>query len=53
MQAVACKTLRDGTWTQIDAKELVPGDIIELHAGDCVPADIRIVEISSIALQCG
>jgi Ca2+-transporting ATPase len=28
MQAVACKVLRDGLWTQIDAKQLVPGDVI-------------------------
>jgi len=53
MQAVACKTLRDGTWTQIDAKLLVPGDIIQLTSGDCVPADIRITDIQSIALQVG
>lgn len=53
MQAVACKVLRDGLWTQIDAKQLVPGDIIQLNSGDCVPADIRITEIQSIALQAG
>ena len=53
MQAIACKTLRDGSWTQVDAKELVPGDIVQLTSGDCVPADIRVVEIHSIALQAG
>jgi P-type E1-E2 ATPase len=53
MQAIACKTLRDGSWTQVDAKELVPGDIVQLNSGDCVPADIRVVEIHSIALQAG
>lgn len=53
MQAIACKTLRDGAWTQIDARELVPGDIVQLTSGDCVPADIRIIEIQSIALQAG
>lgn len=53
MQALVCKVLRDGTWSEIDAKELVPGDIIQLTTGDCVPADIRVVEIQSIALQAG
>jgi len=53
MQAIACKVLRDGSWTQIDAKELVPGDVIQLYSGDCVPADIRVVEVQSIALQAG
>jgi len=28
MQAIVCKVLRDGHWTQIDAKDLVPGDVI-------------------------
>lgn len=28
MQAMVCKVLRDGHWTQIDAKDLVPGDVI-------------------------
>ncbi len=35
---------RNGTSTDIDAKELVPGDYIILEAGDKVPADARIVE---------
>ena len=35
---------RNSTSTDIDAKELVPGDYIILEAGDKVPADARIVE---------
>ena len=35
---------RNGTSTDIDAKELVPGDYIILEAGDKVPADARIIE---------
>ena len=34
---------RDGAWKEIDAKELVVGDIISLDAGDKVPADARII----------
>lgn len=45
MQALVCKVLRDEVWTQVDAKTLVPGDIIQVTAGDCIPADIRIIEI--------
>ena len=33
------RVLRDGTWRQVPSRELVPGDIIELHQGDRVPAD--------------
>jgi len=31
--------LRDGHWSSIDAKELVPDDIIKVKIGDVVPAD--------------
>ncbi len=35
--------LRDGTWQQIDAKEVVPGDIIKVKIGDIVPADAKLL----------
>ncbi len=35
--------LREGTWRQIDAKEIVPGDIVKLKIGDIVPADARLL----------
>ncbi len=35
--------LRDGKWTDIDAKELVPGDIVKLKIGDIVPADAKLL----------
>jgi len=35
--------LRDGTWQQIDARELVPGDVIKLKIGDIVPADAKLL----------
>ncbi|PMQ00888.1 MAG: plasma-membrane proton-efflux P-type ATPase [Dictyoglomus sp. NZ13-RE01] len=41
---INAKVLRDGTWQIIKAKELVPGDIIRLRAGDFVPADSKIIE---------
>jgi H+-transporting ATPase len=31
--------LRDGTWQEIPARELVPGDIVHIRLGDIVPAD--------------
>lgn len=30
--------------TEIDIRELVPGDIVYLAAGDMIPADVRIIE---------
>ena len=50
MQAQDCKVSRDGQWKTIQAVDLVPGDIVEVATGDCVPADLRIIEIKSIAL---
>ncbi len=41
--------LRDGQEKEIDAEELVPGDILLLDTGDKIPADARLLE--SINLQ--
>ncbi|TKA50378.1 hypothetical protein B0A53_06275 [Rhodotorula sp. CCFEE 5036] len=41
------KVLRDGRAQKIHAVELVPGDVITLAVGDKVPADSRVVSISS------
>ena len=35
--------LRDGKWQEIDAKELVPDDIIKVKIGDIVPADVNLL----------
>lgn len=37
--ALEAKVRRDGNWTSIPARELVPGDLIRLRMGDIVPAD--------------
>ena len=42
--------LRGGTELEIASKELVPGDILIIEAGDRIPADARLVENHSI--QC-
>eukprot|EP00802_Teleaulax_amphioxeia_P004261 Tamp_04265.p1 GENE.Tamp_04265~~Tamp_04265.p1 ORF type:complete len:575 (-),score=81.43 Tamp_04265:1524-3248(-) len=39
--------LRDGRLKQILAQDLVPGDVVELKAGQRVPADCRILEASA------
>jgi sodium/potassium-transporting ATPase subunit alpha len=47
----ACMVLRDGNWNSIDAKNIVPGDVIQLNMGNKLPADVRIVECSSARLD--
>ena len=37
------RVLRDNQWIKIDAKELVPGDIIRIRAGDTIPADVKLI----------
>jgi len=36
--------LRDGKWQEIEAKYLVPDDIIKVRIGDVVPADVELLE---------
>ena len=43
--------LRDGETRALDAKELVPGDVIVLREGDRVPADGRLVEASEFKVD--
>ena len=42
--AVKAQVKRDGKWTNPEARELVPGDVIHLRLGDIVPADARLLE---------
>lgn len=41
--ALKTKTLRDGSLQVILVKELVPGDVVYLKAGDMIPADGRLI----------
>ncbi len=41
------KVIRDGQHGLIPSEELVPGDVIELEAGDSVPADSRVAWVTS------
>lgn len=37
--------------SELPARELVPGDIVELHAGDRVPADLRILTLRTATVR--
>lgn len=43
-----CMVLRAKEQHRLPARELVPGDIILLKAGDKIPADVRFIRISSL-----
>lgn len=40
--------LRDGAPVSVDVRELVPGDVVEVHLGDIVPADLRLLTVSGL-----
>jgi H+-transporting ATPase len=42
--ALRARVKRDGQWTEIDAKDLVSGDVVRLRLGDIIPADVRLIE---------
>ena len=37
--ALKAKALRDGLWGDVEAADLVPGDIVRVRLGDVIPAD--------------
>ncbi|MFM7109215.1 MAG: cation-translocating P-type ATPase [Planctomycetaceae bacterium] len=51
LAAPAARVVRDAAAGVVPARELVPGDRIELAAGDHVPADARLVEAFALAVQ--
>lgn len=44
-----CAVIRNGRRARIATTELVPGDIVEIEAGDKVPADLRLIRVH----ECG
>ncbi len=40
---VEARILREGKWKIVPARELVPGDIVRVRAGDFVAADLKVV----------
>ncbi|HRE32685.1 MAG TPA: cation-transporting P-type ATPase, partial [Candidatus Berkiella sp.] len=51
MVAPHASVLRHGKRISIDARQLVPGDIVLLDAGDRIPADIRLIHAKSLRID--
>lgn len=51
MSAPTAKVLRDGVEMSIPAREVVPGDVVLLEAGDRVPADLRLTQTVNLKIQ--
>lgn len=41
--ALKARVLRDGSWREVRARELVPGDVVLIRLGNIVPADVRLI----------
>src|SRR4029077_16170651 len=41
--ALKARALRDGKLQEVDARTLVPGDVVRLYLGDVVPADCTLI----------
>ena len=48
MLAPSIRVLREGAEARVPSRELVPGDVMLLEAGDRIPADARLAEIHSL-----
>ena len=51
LSSPSARVLRDGALHNIAAQELVPGDVVELEAGDRVPADVRLISNFGLKAQ--
>jgi len=49
--APTANVLRDGNWIETPRREIVPGDVIKLAAGDMVPADAELLETRDLHVQ--
>ncbi len=49
--ASTARVRRDGVWTQLPTRELVPGDVARLRLGDVVPADARLLDDVTLELD--
>lgn len=51
LAAPEAAVIRDGTHQTIQARELVPGDLVLLEAGNYVPADVRLMEAVNLRIE--
>ena len=48
MITVTATVVRDGQTREIPLRELVPGDVVKLSAGDMVPGDVRLISAKDL-----
>ena len=51
MAVPEARVIRNGKERQVSSRELVPGDIVLLEAGNIVPADMRLMEANDLKID--
>ena len=51
MAAPTARVMRDALESVVPARELVPGDVVLLRAGDRIPADARLIHAVNLAID--
>jgi Ca2+-transporting ATPase len=51
MAAPNAQVIRDGRLVSVPSREVVPGDIVLLEAGNYVPADVRLFECANLKIE--
>lgn len=51
MAAPTATVLRDGQETEIPARDLAPGDVVLIQAGNKIPADVRLLEAINLQIE--
>ncbi|KAF7790541.1 hypothetical protein EIP86_001497 [Pleurotus ostreatoroseus] len=49
--APKAKVKRNGSWSEIESADLVPGDMVAFKIGDIVPADCRLIEAVNVSID--
>ena len=51
LEVAHARVMRGGQWREVDARDLVPGDLVHLEAGQSVPADARLTEAAELRVE--
>lgn len=51
LSAPIASVKRDGQWVKIPSKEVVVGDIVRFASGDRIPADVRVIQTTSLETE--
>lgn len=49
--ATSARALRDGVWVTVELRDLVPGDVVRVRLGDVVPADLRVLDDTTVEVD--